>query len=119
MYGIPNDLDLSAVVGNFTGEVGVSRFGLQFSFGSVNFVVKSSAKLIRDDKVVAQWREGQWPDPAFYEIIDASVRRCDVVGPRTIEFEFETGLVMHLEDDSDQYESMVIRFEGDPSVWVI
>ena len=119
MYRIPDDLDLSPVVGEFTTQVRVGQFDLQFTFGSVNFAVFSPVTLFREGKPVAHWDEGRWPEPGFYDIMNSTVRRCDVVGDRRIVFEFENGLAMHLEDNSDQYECMHIAFEGDPSLWII
>ena len=51
--------------------------------------------------------------------MNAEVRRCDVVNDRLIVVEFNNGIEMHLEDNSDQYESMQIAFEGDPTQWLI
>ena len=51
--------------------------------------------------------------------MNAEVIRCEIVNERLIIFEFDNGIEMHLEDNSDQYESMKISFEGDPSLWVI
>jgi hypothetical protein len=51
--------------------------------------------------------------------MNAEVSRCEVVNDRLIVFEFDNGIAMHLEDSSDQYESMQISFEGDPSPWII
>ena len=119
MYRIPNNLDLSPVVGQFTTQVRVGQFDLQFSFGPVNFAVQSQVNLFRDGKLLAHWEEGRWPDPGFYNIMNAEVRRCEVVNDRLILFEFENGITMHLEDSSDQYECMQISFEGTQSHWII
>jgi hypothetical protein len=119
MYRIPDDLDLSAVVGTFTTQLRVGQFDIQFTFGPVNFAVQSPIKLFRDGKLVAYWEEGRWPEPGFYEVMNVDVTRCEVVNNRLIVFGFENGLEMHLEDNSDQYESMQITFEGNPSPWII
>ena len=119
MYRIPKNLDLSRVVGEFTTQVRVGQFDLQFTFGSVSFAVQSPVDLFRDGKLVAHWEEGRWPDPGFYDIMNANVRRCEVVSDRLILFEFENGIAMHLEDNSDQYECMQISFEGDQSQIII
>ncbi len=119
MYRLPHDLDLSAVEGEFTTQVRVGQFDLQFTFGPVNFAVQSPVNLFRDGKQTAHWEAGRWPDPAFYEIMNAEVRRCEVVNDRLIVFEFENGITMHLEDNSDQYECMQISFEGEQSQWII
>lgn len=119
MYRIPPDLDLSPVVGEFTTQVRVGQFDLQFTFGPVNFAVQSPVNLFRDGKLVAHWEEGQWPSPGFYDIMNTKVKRCEVVNDRLIVFEFDNGLAMHLEDSSDQYESMQISFKGTRSEWIV
>jgi hypothetical protein len=119
MYRIPDDLDLSSVVGQFTTQLRVGQFDLQFTFGSVNFSVQSPVNLFRDGKVMAHWEEGRWPDPGFYEIMNTDVKRCEVVNDRLIVLEFENGIQMHLEDSFDQYESMQINIDGDPTQWII
>ena len=119
MYRIPNELDLSPVVGTFTTQVRVGQFDLQFTFGPVSFNVQSPVNLFRDGKLFAHWEEGQWPDPGFYDIMNATVTRGEVVNDRLIVLEFDNGIGMQLEDNSDQYESMQIYFAGDPSPWII
>lgn len=119
MYGIPKDLDLSPVVGEFATQVMVGQFDLQFTFGDVNFAIQSPVNLFRGGTLIAHWEEGQWPDPGFYEIMNTEVVRCRVVNDRRIVIEFTNGIEMHLEDSSDQYESMQIGFKGNPSSWII
>ena len=119
MYRIPRELDLSPVIGEFTTQVRVGKFDLQFTFGSVNFSVHSPVNLFRAEELIAHWEEGKWPDPGFYEIMNTEVVRCEVVNDRLIVFEFKNGIEMHLEDNSDQYESMQIRFQDNPSEWII
>lgn len=119
MYRIPNNLDLSAVVGEFTTQVRVGQFDLQFTFGPVNFAVASPVSLFRAGVVVASWLEGTWPDPGFFEVMNSTVKRCEIVSDRLIVLEFENGLEIHFEDSSDQYESMQITFEGNPTPWII
>src|SRR5262249_32362042 len=98
MYRIPKELDLSRVVGEFTTQVRVGQFDLQFTFGPVNFAVQSPVNLFRDGKPVASWEEGRWPDAGFYEIMNTNVVRCEVVNDRLIVLDFDKGLWMHLED---------------------
>ncbi len=117
MYRIPADLDLSPVVGEFTTQVRVGQFDLQFTFGPVNFAVQSPVDLFRDGKLLAHWEEGRWPDPGFYDIMNTEVRRCEVVNDRLIVFEFENGVTMNLEDTFDRYECMQISFKG--KEWII
>jgi len=116
---IPKELDLSPVVGEFTTQLRVGQFDLQFTFGDVSFAVQSPVKLFREGKLIAHWEEGKWPEPGFYDIMNTEVRRCEVVNDREIVFQFDNGIEMHLEDNSDQYESMQISIAGNPSRWII
>ena len=97
----------------------VGQGDLQFTFGSVSFVVESPVNIFRNGTLVAHWERGKWPDPDFYGILNTTVTRCEAVNDRLIVFEFDSGLAMHLEDNSDQYESMQISFAGDHSLWII
>lgn len=119
MYRIPKELDLSPVVGEFTTQVRVGQFDLQFTFGCVDFSVQFPVYLFRGGKKVARWEEGRWPEPDFFDIMNSKITRCEVVGDRLIVFEFENGLEMRLEDSSDQYESMQISVGGNPAPWII
>lgn len=118
MYRIPEGLDLSPVIGQLTTQVRVGQFDLQFTFGVVDFKVQSPVNIFRNGKLVAHWEEGQWPEPGFYDIMNVEVRRCDIVDQRTLVFEFENGIEMHLADDSDQYETMSIVFKGGPTLHI-
>ena len=119
MYRIPKELDLSAVVGEFTTQLRVGQIDLQFAFGSVDFSINSPVSLFRDGELVARWEAGTWADPGFYDIMNAVARRCEVVNDRLIAIELENGIEIHLEDSFDHYESMTINIEGDPATWVI
>ncbi len=108
------ELDLSPVVGQFTRELRVGQFDLQFTFGDVSFCVYCPVNLLRAGEVFAHWEEGKFPDPGFYEIMNTEVTRCQVVNDRLIVFEFANGIEMHLESRSDQFESASIYFKGNP-----
>lgn len=119
MYRIPDQLDLSPLIGEFTTQVRVGQFDLQFTFGPVSFFVQSPVNLFRDGKLIAHWEEGRWPEPGFFDVMNARIRRYEIRNQRLIVLEFENGIAMHLEDSSDEYECMQIYFEGHPSPWII
>jgi hypothetical protein len=119
MYRIPSDLDLTPVLGEFTTQVRVGQFDLQFTFGRVNFAVQSPVELFKDGKLLARWEGGRWPDPGFYEVMNTAVTRCEIANDRLIVLEFDNGIAMHLVDSSDQYECMQIAIEGKPCEWII
>ena len=120
MYRIAKELDLTSIVGQFTTQLRVGQFDLQFTLGRVNFGISSPVNLFRDGKLFAHWEEGQWPEPGFYDVMNAAITRYDIPNDQLIILEFENGIAMHLVDDSDQYECMTIIFEGDPrNTWII
>jgi hypothetical protein len=119
MYGIPKELDLSPVVGQFTTQIRVGQFDLQFTFGIVDFVITSPVDLFRSGKVIGHWEEGKWPDAAFYEIMNTEITKCEIKSDMLIIIQFANGIEMHLVDDSDQYECIKIALDGNPNICII
>jgi hypothetical protein len=119
MYRIPKELDLSAVVGQFTTQINVGQFDIQFTFGVVHFGIESPVDLLRGAQIIGHWEAGMWPDTAFYDIMNIEVMCCEIKTDRLIIMRFANGIEMHLVDDSDQYECMQISFEGNPSRYII
>jgi len=119
MYRIPKDLDLSSLIGEFTTQIRVGQFDLQFTFGDISFIIQSSVNLFRDGRLMAHWEPGRWPDVGFYEIMNTEIIRSEVVNDSLIVIEFENHIQMHLVDNSDQYESMQIHFKRDSLHWII
>jgi len=78
MCRIPNNLDLSNVVGEFTTQVLVGQFDLQFTFSEVNFAIQSPVSLIRNGGVIGRWEGGKWLDTQFFEIMNANVVICEI-----------------------------------------
>jgi hypothetical protein len=118
MYRIPKDLELSKIVGQFTTQIHVGQFNIQFTFGDVSFAVQSPIKLIRSGEVVGSWHEGVWPSPQFFEIMNIEVAEYRSPDDRTIIICLNNGLEVHLSDNSDQFECMQISFAGEDA-WVI
>jgi hypothetical protein len=119
MYQIPNDLPLSNVIEEFTTQICVGQFDLQFTFGKIIFVVESEIDLVQDGELIESWVGGKWPDPNFYEVMNVNIIKYDIPNDRLIVIYFENGIEMHLKDDSDQYECMQISIEGTTDLWVI
>lgn len=119
MYRIPDELDLSCVIGEFTTQIHVGKYDLQFSLGKVHFSIWSPILLFDSEKEVGMWQEGKWPDPAFIELFNVSVTECVIRDNRHIILRFENGFEMHLADASDEYESMSISIEGESGPWII
>lgn len=116
MYGVPVDLDLSAAIGEFTTQIRVGQYDLQFTFGPVNFAAQSQVSVLEGERVVARWSEGRWPDAGFFDVMNTAVVGW-TVGPSLIVLDFENGLSLRFVDDSEQYETMHVRIGDD--LWVI
>ena len=114
MYRVPLDLDLSAIVGEFTTQIRVGQFDIQFSFGPVTFAIESPVSLVRQGEVIGGWSEGRWPDSGFFDTMNVNVSKWEIPNDRTIQIHLENGIEIHLSDDSDAYECMQIYLEGSP-----
>lgn len=119
MYRIPKELDLSPIIGSFSTQLRVGQFDLQFSFGSVSFMIQSPITLKRHDEVIGIWEEGRWPDFAFYDIMNVCVSRYAIPDDTRVIIYFENGIEMHLIDSSVQYESMIISTNDGEDQWII
>ncbi|OGP48355.1 MAG: hypothetical protein A2022_10175 [Deltaproteobacteria bacterium GWF2_42_12] len=119
MYRIPKELDLSKIVGQFTTQIRVGQFDLQFSFGEVHFAIQSCINLVRNGEIIGKWQEGKWPPPQFFEIMNVDVTRYEIPNDRTIVVHLENGMEIQLSDDSDQFECMQISIKGEPNEWII
>lgn len=119
MYRIPSTLDLRPVVGEATTQLRVGQFDIQFTFGPLAFAIQSPIRLFRGGQLIAQWDGSNWPEAGFRDVMNQKVVRCDIVSDTRIVFEFQDGLEMHLEDNSDQYESMQIACAGNPKPYII
>jgi len=119
MYRIPKELDLSKAIGEFTTQIRVGLYDIEFDLGCVSFAVQSPIELRRSGELVAMWEEGKWPQSGFKEIFNVSVSSIQIPSDRKIIVEFENGVKMHLVDNSDKYESMQITIEGEAEPWII
>ncbi len=119
MYRVPKELDLSPIIGESTSQLRVGQFDLQFTLGVVSFSIQSPVSLHRKGELIGRWCEGSWPDPGFYDVLNTEVTQYLLVDERRIVIEFANGIEMHLEDNSDQYESMQIGFKDPPALWII
>lgn len=114
MYGFPSNLDYSTMVGEFTTQVCVGQFDLQFMLGNFRFIVQSPIRLIRDGNLIGGWDAASWPDPAFYGLMNVTVTGVDFPDNKTMRIVFESGLIAELTDNSDRHETMQIIVGKEP-----
>ena len=113
MYRIPSELDLKGIVGEFTTQLRVGQFDLQFMFGGVEFKVESEINLFRTGKLIGSWKPGAWPSPGFYEIMNSNVISWSIPNDRTLVIKLDNELEIHMVENSDQYECIQIQIEGE------
>src|SRR5688572_19773512 len=119
MFRIPLDLDLSKAVGQFTTQICVGQFDLQFEIGEIHFAIWSPVRLVQQGAEVGSWAPDEWPHASFLEIFNIPIERYQIPNDRLIILHFQNGIEMHLGDPSDQYESMAISIPGSAGPWII
>jgi hypothetical protein len=112
MFGVPADLDLSQLKGDYLTAIQLGQWDLQFGFGSgVRICVQgdwqlrdASGKLIDQDVDPPSSRE-------FYRVhllLQKTVTNFTVNPPRSFTLYFDDGLSLTLFDSSQQFESFQI-----------
>jgi hypothetical protein len=119
MYRVPLGLDLSKAIGQFTTQICLGRYDIQFALGEVKFAIWSPVTLIRQGVEIGSWVPDEWPHPSFVEIFNVPLAKYCIPNERLTMLHFENGIEMHLRDDSDQYESMSISVTGFPGSCII
>ena len=116
-------LDLEGIVGHPMNLLCQGEFDLQLVFAVSNiqrFSIMSSLQLYEAGELLATWEGGSgWSALAYQKLLNAVPASWRIVEPAILEIAYENGLVMHILDDSDQYESVVIEFTDQPSVIVV
>lgn len=119
MYGFPEDLDLSQMVGHETTQFCVGPYDLQFTFGTVEFAVQSTVELNRNGALIGVWKSGVWPSTDFYQVFGSPVAWVQVVDRKRLVIALANGLELHLLDTSDQFESLQIYAGGLEGIHIV
>jgi hypothetical protein len=120
MYGIPENFDLSIILGSDLSMISQGRYDVQFSFDvQTTICLQGIASVLQDGMEIAAWsEENNWSSLEFQKLLNQSVESILVPNNRLIEIHFKNCLVLQLHDSSDQYESMRIYFSNEalPSI---
>ena len=120
MYGFPQDLDLTPLVGQFTTQLCVGQFDLQFTLGDYRFVVQGGMDLFREGVLVASYRADSWPDPEFYNLMNVDVSAAYFRDSKTLTIVFGSGIEAHVLDTSDRYEScQILVGKNNSTVYIV
>lgn len=117
MYQIPDDLDLSLIIGTFTTQISVGQFDIQFVFGEASFAISSAISILKDGTIIGAWEPGRWPDTQFFNLMNCTVCRVDIIDKLQILIGFENGITLQLTDDTDMFECMEISIKD--KSWII
>lgn len=119
MYGVPADLPIKRFVGDFLSQVCIGCDGVHFRFGRAGTIaayglwqLHDSAGTLIDQTQVHSERERY----CIHFILNADVTDCSIDAPRSFSLTFSTGHRLTVFDDTAQYESCEIHFEGGPAI---
>ncbi|MGI2139269.1 hypothetical protein [Shewanella baltica] len=120
MYGIPENFDLSIILGSDLNMISQGRYDVQFSFDAgATICLQGMASVLQRGTEIAVWsEENNWSSLGFQKLFNQSVESVLLPNTRLIEIHFKNDLVLQLHDSSEQYESMQIYYPNDslPSV---
>ena len=121
MYGIPSDLPLGAFVGREFNQVCLGRFQVQFHASGTGSVFAEGRWELRNahgdllDKAREHERRESY---RIHEVIDRRIVGFVIDAPSHFTLEFEGGHRLSVFDDSEQYESVSIHLDGEPSIYI-
>jgi hypothetical protein len=116
MYGVPENLDLSPLIGATLDFIGLGKYQIQFGFNP------PAGRSMITISVEGMWRaldpDGKLLDAArehddrvayrVHRLLSLTVAKSALDPPRNFTLEFDTGHRLQIEDDDENYESFSI-----------
>lgn len=114
MHRVPENLDLSTLLGATLNMIGLGRYDVQFTFeAKTTICLQGNATLLQNGVEIATWdEENNWSSLVFQRLLNQSVESYSVPHDRLIEIKFTNSFALQLHDSSDHYESMQIYFHN-------
>jgi hypothetical protein len=112
MYGVPANLDLTFLHGAELIQVCLGSYQLQFQFHPTGSIYVEGDWELRDGKgevIDRSHEEGERPPYQLHRLLSRRVTDTEVSAPKSIAIMFETGYILRLFDNSEQYESFQIQ----------
>ena len=119
MYGVPADLPIHRFVGDALFQAGIGCDGVHFRFGRVGTISAFGLWQLHDSAGALIDQAQEHSERECYRIhciFNADVTACSIDAPRSFSLTFSTGHRLSFFDDTPQYESCEIHFEGGPEV---
>lgn len=121
MHGVPKDLPLDRLVGLEFNLIGIGSFQLQFQIsGVVSMHVEGRWELRDEEDILVDFSQELEDRDAFriHRIIGVPIVGFSLQAPSSFTLLFQSGHRLTVYDDSDQYESFSLHFDGEPG-WYI
>lgn len=110
MNGIPENLDLSNLVGDRLDSIIIQEHQVVFSFErGMSFVIEGQVDLTMTGSLVARWeQETGWSSAAFQKCVGATVESYTVPSRAELNVLLSGNWTLRIYDNSTQYESFHI-----------
>ncbi len=114
MYGIPENLNLTFLLGAEVVQISLGSFDVQIHFHpEASIAINGSGWQLRDTegKIIDQASQEPACDRTpflLHRLLGRRVQAIQLSPPEWVEVQFEGGLVLRIIDDSEQYESFEI-----------
>ena len=115
MYGVPAELDLTPFIGVDLNQIGLGRFQVSFCFSGAGTIACTGHWELRapnGELIDAECPHESRDCYRLHQILDLQVVRYSVDPPRSFTLVFGTGHALTVYDDSEQYESVLLRMDS-------
>jgi len=114
MYGFPENIDLSGIVGDRIDSIGIQEFQVTFYFErGISFVVEAKMEVASKGTSVAQWeQETGWSAIDFQKCVGKTVESFVVASNTKLIIRFSDDWSLIFYDNSSEYESFHIYPQG-------
>jgi hypothetical protein len=115
MYGVPVDLPIKRFIGDTLTQIRIGIDGVHFVFNQTGIIGVFGLWQLHDadDEIIDQTKAHL--DRQYYRIhilLNADITDYSIDPPRSFALKFSTGHQLIIYDDTPQYESCTINFEG-------
>lgn len=110
MYGIPENLDLTTLVGDRLDSITIEEYQIAFQFDrGTSLVVEGGMVVSIKGNAAARWKQKEgWSSIDFQKCVGATVESFAVVSKSELDLYLTGDVVLRFFDDSPQYESFHI-----------
>ncbi len=119
MYGVPVDLPIQRFLGDTLSQVCIGCDGVHFRFGRTSTISAFGLWQLHNSSGTLIDQTQEHSEREFYRIhliLNANVTACSMDAPRSFSLTFSTGHQLTFIDDTPQYESCTVYFDGGSEV---